>query len=171
MEEHGMFEGGGLWIFALLILLLLGNGGGIFGGNRVGEAYATQADIQRAVDNNTIQRTLATNQQETERAVKDGNFNLLGELRDIQLSTSAGFSTMQTCCCETQRAIDRVKYEGAMNTAKILETINAIDRQNLDRENQRLYMRNLVCGIPKVSNFAYYPYPVTPPATTATTTG
>ena len=60
-------------------------------GNRVGEAYATQADIQRAVDLNSIQK----GQSEIERAitnatssivgaVKDGNYNTLGEIRDLQ---------------------------------------------------------------------------------------
>ena len=102
----------GLWLFAILALMGFG-GNGMFGnGNRVGEAYATQADIQRAVDLNSIQK----GQSEIERAitsatsgivgaVKDGNYNMLGEIRDIQTEVNRGFTNMQTCCCDIKQGI------------------------------------------------------------------
>lgn len=81
----------GLWLFAILALFGFG-GNGMFGnGNRVGEAYATQADIQRAVDLNSIQkgqsdieRAISTTASGVIGSVKDGNYNLLGEIRDLQ---------------------------------------------------------------------------------------
>ena len=139
----------GLWLFAILALLGFG-GNGMFGnGNRVGEAYATQADIQRAVDLNSIQK----GQSEIERAitnatsgivgaVKDGNYNTLGELRDIQTEVNRGFTTMQNCCCEVKHGIMENRYLAERNTKDIVTAIreegNATRNMLMQQENARL---------------------------------
>ena len=116
---------GGMWIFALLILLAIGNGG-FFGGNGTGGRNATVGGVQRSQDFAAIERQLnegvaATRQgvYDTTAAVKDGNYNILGELRDIQTVTNTGFSNMQNCCCETNRNIDSVKFDMANYSAAI----------------------------------------------------
>nr|DAO45784.1 MAG TPA: B-ZIP transcription factor [Caudoviricetes sp.] len=139
----------GLWLFAILALFGFG-GNGMFGnGNRVGEAYATQADIQRAVDLNSIQK----GQSEIERAitnatssivgaVKDGNYNTLGELRDLQTEVNRGFTTMQNCCCEVKQNIMENRYLAERNTKDIVTAIreegNATRSMLMQQENARL---------------------------------
>nr|DAF85807.1 MAG TPA: B-ZIP transcription factor [Siphoviridae sp. ctWT735]DAT98680.1 MAG TPA: B-ZIP transcription factor [Caudoviricetes sp.] len=139
----------GLWLFAILALFGFG-GNGMFGnGNRVGEAYATQADIQRAVDLNSIQK----GQSEIERAitsatsgivgaVKDGNYNMLGEIRDIQTEVNRGFTNMQNCCCEIKQGIMENRYLSERNTKDIVSAIreegNATRNMLMQQENARL---------------------------------
>lgn len=139
----------GLWLFAILALMGFG-GNGLFGnGNRVGEAYATQADIQRAVDLNSIQK----GQSEIERAitnatsgivgaVKDGNYNTLGEIRDIQTEVNRGFTNMQNCCCEIKQGIMENRYLSERNAKDIVSAIreegNATRTMLMQNENARL---------------------------------
>ena len=118
------FGGGGIWIFGLLVLLALlfgGNGNGLFGGNR-GPMFppnvATSGDVQRATDFAALERqnnegVAATRQgvYDVAAAVKDGNYNILGELRDLESASNAGFAQQQVCCCETNRNIDSVRYD------------------------------------------------------------
>ena len=119
----GGFGGEGIWLFA--ILALMGGGFGNFGGNR--ERNATVGDVQRATDFAALERqnneTVAAVRQaayDNAGAIKDGNYNILGELRDLQMATASSFGKQQECCCETLRAIDVVNYNGAINTANIL---------------------------------------------------
>lgn len=123
-------ENEGLWLFAILALMGFGNGG-LFGG-RGSEQYATSADVQRAVDFSALERqnnegVAATQAAATAvtGAVKDGNFNILGELRDVQAAVAAGFAESQKCCCETLRAIDGINYTQTMNASEIKSAIHA----------------------------------------------
>lgn len=163
-----------MWIFALLILA--GGGFNGFGNNRVGEAYATQADIQRAVDLNSIQSgqaDLAADIQRTNyeqiAATKDAAYNNLGEIRDIGAAVAVGNSNiinnlntlqanMQNCCCTTQRAIDSVNYNIAThsaaiqandttNTQKILDAISTNRMADMQNQINQLQLQNAVAGV------------------------
>ena len=151
----------GLWVFALLILLF---GGGGFGANgtRVGEQYSTQADIQRAVDFDTLK----AGQASVISSVKDVAYNNLSEIRDVQSAINTGFANMQTCCCETQRAIDGVNFNNANNTAainanttaqtqKILDAISANRMADMQNQINQLQLAQALCGVPKSSPYAY----------------
>lgn len=72
-------------------------GGGLFGGNR--ERAATVGDVQRATDFQALERqnnegVAATRQgvYDVTGAIKDGNYNILGELRDIESVVNSGFA-------------------------------------------------------------------------------
>lgn len=178
MDRNNGFGGDGMafmWIFALLILA--GGGfGGAFGNNRVGEAYATQADIQRAVDLNSIQRGQADISADIQRtnyeqigATKDAAYNNLGEIRDIGASVAVGNSNiinnlntlqanLQNCCCTTQRAIDSVNYNIAThsaaiqannttNTQKILDAISTNRMADMQNQINQLQLQNAVAGV------------------------
>lgn len=166
------FGGEGTWIFGLLVLLGLFNGGlGSFGGT--GDRNATVGDVQRATDFAALERqnnegVAATRQAayDVTGAVKDGNYNILGELRDVQALTSAGFANMQKCCCEELRAIDSVNYNGAINTAAINATTTAQTQKILDAlagnrmadmQNQinQLQLQAALCGVPRTSPYGY----------------
>ena len=98
--------------------------------------YATQADIQRAFDTNTITQKLdgITN------GLSDGfyavNTSNLQGFNGIQRDLCAGFNSVnngiaenrfaaQQCCCETNRNIDNVRFEGSKNTTEITNAIHA----------------------------------------------
>lgn len=170
MAKDNNWSGDGMsfmWIFALLILA----GGGFtgFGNNRVGEAYATQADIQRAVDLNSIQNGQANIAADIQRtnyeqiaATKDAAYNNLGEIRDIGSALAVGNSNiinnlntlqanMQNCCCTTQRAIDGVNYniatQSASNTQKILDAISSNRMADMQNQINQLQLQNAVSGV------------------------
>ena len=167
------FGGDGAWIFGLLVLLGLFNGGfGGFGGNR-GDRNATVGDVQRATDFAALERqnnegVAATRQSayDVMTAIKDGNFNVLGELRDIQTGVNAGFANQQKCCCETLRAIDSVNYNGAINTAainatttaqtqKILDAISGNRMADMQNQINQLQLQAALCGVPRTSPYGY----------------
>lgn len=173
-NNDGMFGGSGMWIFALLILAMLGGGGFGWGGNNaLAERAATVGDVQRSTDFAALERqnnegVAATRQAmyDVTTAVKDGNFNILGELRDIQAATSAGFAQQQNCCCEIQRGIDSVNYNGAINTAAINANTTAQTQKILDAmcsnrmaemQNQinQLQLQAALCGVPRTNPYGY----------------
>lgn len=173
-KETGMFGGdGGMWIFALLILVLLGGGNGIFGGNRVGEAYATQGDVQRAVNMSALSTGQANIAADIQRAIyevngttKDSAYNNLSEIRDVQAAIGTGFANMQSCCCETNRNIDSVRFDIAnyasaiqanstANAQKVLDAISANKIAELTNQVNELKTQNMFCGVPRINPYVY----------------
>lgn len=149
--------GGGFWIFALLILFgMLGGGGGIFG-NRDARA-ATVEDLNNSANFTRLEGQVMNNGNRIENkadAVYSGICNLGYEISQQFAATNA---QMANCCCTTQRAIDGVNYNAAMNTAainanttaqtqKILDAIaqNKIDA--LQAQINQLEMQNALCGV------------------------
>ena len=113
-----------------------GYGPGMAGLATAAGQYATQADIQRAFDTNTITQKLdgITN------GLSDGfyavNTSNLQGFNGIQRDLCAGFNSVnngiaenrfaaQQCCCETNRNIDNVRFEGSKNTTEITSAIHA----------------------------------------------
>ena len=103
------FGNEGLWLFAILALFGFG-GNGLFGNG--GDRAATVGVGQRASDFQALERqsnegVAATRQSayDVMGAIKDGNYNVLGELRDIQTAANNGFASMQKCCCAKGRWI------------------------------------------------------------------
>lgn len=152
-RDNGAFgaDGGAfMWIFALLILAGGGFGGFGWGDNGYRPQFATQdfvqngfnfndlqsqnRDIMNAINSGTAQAVAATSQ------AKYDNINVMKDIQNqLQLQLS-GLGTMeqaigdklQQCCCETQRAIDGVNYNAAMNTAAINENTTAQTQKILD---------------------------------------
>ncbi len=136
MRDGSGFGNGGMWVFALLILLLLGNGN-LFGKNQ--QNVATQSDVvytsafnQLQDENTAIRSDIQRTAYENMGVTKDMAYNNLSELRDIQAQAASGFASQQKCCCETLRAIDSVNYNGALNTAAIQKTIVEEAQKNRD---------------------------------------
>ena len=139
---YGDFGGGGFWIFALLILAMMGgNGFGGWGGN--GNSNAIQNDVNRgfdnqnlqaqtrdiltAVNNGTAQSVAATNQ--TFHDNLSAMQSLYNETaRDIA-SLAVGQANLQAsqnaCCCETKQLIAQNNYDGAMRDAATNANITA----------------------------------------------
>lgn len=168
----GGFGNEGLWLFAILALM----GGGFWGNNRgnpTGDRNATVGDVQRATDFAALERqnneTVAAVRQaayDNQGAIKDGNYNLLGELRDLQAATAAGFGSQKDCCCEILRGIDGVNYNGAMNTAainanttaqvqKVLDAICGNRMADMQNQINQLQLQAALCGVPRTSPYGY----------------
>lgn len=158
-------SGGGsfMWIFGLIVLLALFNGGGFgFGGN--GNANALNADIQRgfdaqnlnaqtrdilgAVTNGTAQTIAASTANATNaiNAIKDGNAALIREFGNVETALTAMNGTQQECCCNILRAVDGVNYNGAINTAAINANTTAQTQKILDvlAQNRMADMQNQI---------------------------
>lgn len=182
-SKNGMFGdcGGGMWIFALLVLMFMGRGGGLFG-NGGSDRQATVGDIQRSTDfaalerqNNEIVDAVRQGSYDTTGAVKDANYNVLGEIRDLEAATNCGFAGMQKCCCDTNRNIDAARYDMA-NFANATQTAvheegektRAMMQQNkidaLQARVNELYTSQQLCGIPKVNMSAWGTYPYAMPS-------
>lgn len=157
-DNDGWGNGMGfMWIFALLILA---NGG--FGGwgnngfaNAIGyENLATSNEVQRGFDN---QNSMA-NQREILAAVNAGTaqgvatsnqvfHDLMGVFNDkytelqrdisgVALVQQQAIANQNECCCTTQRAIDGVNYNLAMQAAEIKQAIAAEGQATRDMYQQ-----------------------------------
>jgi hypothetical protein len=167
----GGFGNEGLWLFA--ILALMGGGFGNWGNRGMGDRNATVSDVQRATDFAALERqnneTVAAVRQaayDNQGAIKDGNYNVLGEIRDLQSAAASGFARQQECCCETLRAIDGVNYNAAMNTAsinanttaqtqKILDAISGNRMADMQNQINQLQLQAALCGIPRTTPYGY----------------
>lgn len=138
MPVGGMGDsfGGGsfMWIFGLIVLLGLFNGGfGGFGNN--GGVATLNADMQRgfdtqnlqaqtsgilnAVTNGTAQTIAASTANATNaiNAIKDGNAALIREFGNVETALTALDGNMRNCCCDVKQMVMQSNYDGAMRDA------------------------------------------------------
>lgn len=162
------FGGSGSWVWAFLIFALLGFGGGGMWGNRgMMPNVATSGDIQRGFDTNEITRKL----DGINYGLCDGfyaqNTNMLNGFSNVNQNINNEGRAIQTqiaqCCCDTQRAIDGINYNNAMNTAsinanttaqtqKILDAICQNKIESLQSKVSQLELQNALCGVVRYPN-------------------
>lgn len=169
--------GGNSFVWAFLIFALLGFGG--FGngfGNRGMPMQADNGNLATKDDlanqfnfsalerqNNEIVAEVRNGTNETVSAVKDASYSNLMETRDVQASVASGFANMQKCCCETQRSIDSVNYNGAINTAainantvaqtqKVLDAISQNKFEAMQGRINQLELQSAMCGVVRYPN-------------------
>lgn len=167
-ENTGMF-GGGMWIFALLILLLIGGGG--FGFSGAKGSPVTEAGLCNAMNFNNLDNAVGR----LNDSLQADYMGLQNGLSNIGYETLRNFGTTQSqlaqCCCETQRAIDGVNYNGAINTAeinanttaqtqKILDAITGNRMADMQNQINQLQLQTAMCGIPKTNPYGYYMAPI-----------
>jgi len=141
--------GGGLWLFAILALMWGGGFGG-FGNagfaNAIGyENLATSNEVQRGFDNQnsmanqreilnavtsgTAQSVAATNQtfHDTLNAIQDKYGELTRDIYGVSGQVAQVLANQNECCCSTKMLIQenaaQNRYDGAMNTQKILDAL------------------------------------------------
>ena len=104
--------------FIYLVWLAVLGRGGIFGGNTAGDPAVqgalTRSDLFEGFNNQDVNGQL----RGITSGICDGFYAVNNALKD-------GFYGLQTCCCETNRNIDAVRYEGAKNTCDITTAIHA----------------------------------------------
>lgn len=170
---NSMFGGEGIWIFALLILLFGAGGGFGFGNRGVDGRVATVEDLNNSANFTRLESQVMNNGNRIEGkadAVYSGICDLGYEIAQQFANTNA---QLASCCCTTQRAIDSVNYNGAMNTASINATTTAQTQKILDalaqnkiealqgRINQ-LELTNAVAGVVRYPSAMTYAYNANP---------
>lgn len=153
------FSGG--WIFAFLIIaVIFGWGGnGFNGGNATMAGYATMADINAAINNQSVQQSLnagvlssANNNYETAQLINNQtmtmmntqNSNLVNAIQgfnQISNSVQGGFSNlsaqiadlgykMESCCCGIKTMMLENRLQDAQSALLQSQTNNAIAAQS-----------------------------------------
>lgn len=121
------FGDGGWWAW-IIIFALFGWGGNGFGFGGGNNGQLTEAAMQRGFDTNTIVNKLdglanglCDSTYALNNSIQQGNFGL-------QTTVMQGFNAVQAqaseCCCQTQRAIDQVRYDMATDTCAIRTDMN-----------------------------------------------
>jgi hypothetical protein len=169
-KTQDSWGGGSWWIIVLFLFAFMGNG---MWGNGSNASLLTQADLQRAIDLNSIQngqRDIEARVQEVAAeltsTVKDSSYNNLSEIRDLGTTINAGFANMQQCCCDTKQMIMQNRYEDAINTAninanttsqtqKILDALAQNKIDSLQAQVSELKTQNMFCGVPRISPYGY----------------
>ena len=150
----GMFGNDWAWI---VILLLFGWGGRGFG-NGFGGGYdgggngcccnpcATQADVRAAVDQQTLiskldQQTygLADSTYALNNTINQNFRGVDNAICNLGYNVQSGFNTLgyqlSDCCCQTQRAIDGVRYDMATQACDTRNTVQNAARDIIDNAN------------------------------------
>lgn len=157
---NGMFGGGDgfFWIFALLLLPMMTNGG-FWGNNGRGQAV-TEAGLCNAMNFNNLENAVGRLGDQ----VGAVNTNLGNAVCNLGYETLSNFknleSILQSCCCNIEKEILENRYLAAQNTSAILQgqkdsTREIIDwmcnreNQNLRDENMKNYINSMFCGVPR----------------------
>ena len=142
------FGGGNsfMWIFGLLILMSMFNGGWGNNGfnNAIGyENLATSNEVQRGFDNQnsmanqreilsavnsgTAQAVAATNQtfHDTLGIIQNRYDELARDISGLAVGQANQLAKTQECCCETKQLIMQNNYDGAMRDAQTNANITA----------------------------------------------
>ena len=112
--------------FIYLVWLAVLGGGGLFGnrGNEL-QGAITRSDLFEGFNNQDINGQL----RGITNGLCDGFYALNSGVKDGFYGTQAALAenrfAAQNCCCETNRNIDAVRYEGAQNTCAITNAIHA----------------------------------------------
>ena len=123
-NEEGMWNNPFIY---LVWLAVLGGGNGLFGGrgDAAVQGALTRSDLYEGFNTQEINGQLRgiTNGicdgfYAVNSGMKDGFYGIQGALAENRFA-------QQSCCCETNRNIDAVRYEGAQNTCAITNAIHA----------------------------------------------
>lgn len=176
-----------MWIFGLLILMSMFNGG--WGGNNFANAIgyenlATSNEVQRgfdaqnslanereilsAVNSGTAQAVAATNQtfHDTLGIIQNRYDELARDISGLAVSQAQAIANQNECCCSTKMLIQETsaqnRYDNAMNTQKILDALaqNKIDA--LQSQVNQLQLEQATNGMLKFPNTWSYgagPFP------------
>lgn len=129
-----MFGGGaGSWIWILLIFMLLGGRGNLFGAND-GVAATPATNL---INNDFLY---------TQSKIDALGQALISQTNQLNQTLSAGFGDtrmglaelgfrQQQCCCDTLRAVDGVNFNATQNTCAITTAIGASTREIKDLIN------------------------------------
>ena len=162
------FGGDGMWLFGLLILFGMINGG--FGGfgNRgcANGAPVTEAGLCNAMNFNNLENAVGRLSDSQAAGFTGLQRDLCQGFAAINAGINNARFENQSCCCETQRLIDRNNYDAAMNTAainanttaqtqKILDALCNYKMSDMQNTINQYQLNAALCGIPRITPYAY----------------
>lgn len=198
MSRNNGFGGDGfMWIFGLLILLGMFNGGwGPNNGfaNAIGyENLATSNEVQRGFDNQslqaqtrdilsavtsgTAQSVAASNQvyHDLQAALSDKYSELARDIAGLAVNQTAAIANQNQCCCDIKMLVQETsaqnRYDAALNTQKILDAISQNKIEALQQKINSLELQQATAGMLRYPSSWAYNAGVFPPTVTAPTTG
>ena len=145
-NNEGFFGSEGIWA-VIILAIIFGWGRNGFGGSGGGDQEAlTRADLCSGFNFNNLDGAVRGVQQGLCDGFYAMNTSLLSGFHGVDnavctlgYQTQQGFSSLAaqlaSCCCETQRAIDGVKYQMATDTCAIQNTIQNTTRDLLENQN------------------------------------
>ena len=100
-------------------------------------------------------------------AIRDAWSGLNENIRDSQSLIQGLGSTVEQCCCSTNRNIDSVRYDAALNTRdimkndcdntqKILDAISGNRMADMQNQINQLQLQSALCGVVKYPMSATY---------------
>lgn len=155
---NGMF--GMEWLFALLILPAITNGGFYGNGNRGVAEPVTESGLCNAMNFNNLEGAVGRLGDQ----VANVNTNLGNAVCNLGYETLRNFNSLEqlvsSCCCNIERIALENRFQSAQNTSAILQgqkdsTREIIDwlcgqeNRNLRDENMRNYIQSQFCGVPR----------------------
>ena len=123
-NENGMWDNPFIY---LVWLAVLGGGNGLFGnrGDAAVQGAITRSDLFEGFNNQDVNGQL----RGITNGICDGFYAINSGLKDgfygIQGALAENRFAQQGCCCETNRNIDAVRFEGEKNTCAITNAIHA----------------------------------------------
>ena len=157
MNESSNWGG---WIFAFLIVAVIFGWGGFGGGNNSATAaYATMADVNTAINNQSTQAALAAiqlssdnNNYETARLIDNQSMSMMNQNNTNLLAAINGFNTvnqniangfsaveqnianlgykMEECCCGIKTMLLENRLQDTQIALQSANTVNAINAQS-----------------------------------------
>ena len=142
------FGGGGFWIFALLILAMMGGNGFGWGNNGFANAIgyenlATSNEVQRGFDNQnsmanqreilsavnsgTAQAVAATNQtfHDTLGIIQNRYDELARDISGLAVAQAQAIANQNECCCSTKMLIQQTAADSALQMSQMEARLNA----------------------------------------------
>ena len=172
--SDGFSNGGFMWIFGLIVLLALFNGGFGFGNGQA----ATNAEVQRGFDTQNLQsqtrdlmNASATNAGNAITAIKDGNANIIREFGNVETALTALSGKQQECCCNILRAIDGTNYNVAQQVQSIKDMLYQQKAEAQAARIQQLELNQAMSGVIRYPQAWTWNAGAFPPFTPTTTTG
>ena len=156
---------GGWWMIILFALIFNGNG---FWSNRGANGEpVTEAGQSKAMNFNNLENAVGRLNDSQQAGFNGIQRDLCQGFAAINAGINQARFDNQQCCCETQRAIDGVNYNGAMNTASINANTTAGIQKVLDKlcENetnalrsrvQQLELQGALCGVVRYPTMTTY---------------
>lgn len=132
VDGDGWGAGGG-WIMIILFALIFG-GNGLWGNNNRGNAV-TEADLCNANSFSELKNSVGRLSDQ----VGDMNVGFTKGLCDFGYTTLTQFNALEKqlsdCCCQTQNAIQGVRYDMATQACDTRNTIQNSTRDIIDNQN------------------------------------